>query len=442
MGQEKSKITPIITEKIDLVQLINIFPQDIWNTILTHANEDGLLQEYRVHTQVCKGLLQISKLSIRKLDLITVATNSPYRTCTLLAHIVSERILQQFTNLKVLHISFKDLNIFELYEKITSNEYRGVYLSNKINKDDKLTEYDAEFKHGLEVMSVVTKPGYVSETFAENMKLTGDILKGMWAMVRIVQNTTTPFSLAKKKQITPELYTLLHKLIIDDMVCTLNLEELYMDTCFDVYLKFVENLPQLNRLRVSVSTALESGAVAYLIAKDISNVYHQNIIHFETGVDTIIKGNRMGNVELPINWKRLFPNIKSICMDMSEYIDDEMDIWPEPNFVIESVVASLPDIEDMTILALSSYKQPYDRPFKYLSQLKKLKRLDVSHIGELNRNDLRDICEIQYLQELVLPEQEPVSLLIGGYLYQQKIRKLRPDINVFIKLKTVPNIIL
>lgn len=435
MGQENSKITPIECDASHIEKVSNTLPVDIWCTILGYVGNYGLnIQEYRTHTQVCKGFYSISKLSVTKLDVIEIVANNPYRRCTLLAHIISEKVLQQFVNLRVLRISFADVNIYELYEKITNEEYKHKYLSNKINDDKKLNELDSDLEAGVQVILEVTKPYYYPLDFNEVVEKNGRVIKGLWAMLRTVQKTDTPLLQSSKISRSVELYPLLNKLIIEDAVCFFSgLEELSIHTCFDTSLIFVGQLRKLKSLSICASTSKFSGTETCLKTHMMDP--HPFLKHFESDINSFFSED--------IDWN-MFPNVTSVSLDMR--------MWGthlECNPVMKGIVKNLRTIEKLVVLGLSREKDYY--PFECLKSLEKLQALDISCVESVCERDLEDICNIPNLRELTisysqLGENVGIEILVNDvlanlcrhgdnkmlydYFINRYIEEKRPDINV------------
>lgn len=390
MGQQSAKIVPIECDAKCIEQVSTILPVDVWCTILSRVNKRGLrIREYNTHTQVCKGFRRIANLSVTKLDINSIVTVGPHRKCTLLAHIISEEVLKQFINLKSLHISFEGVNIYELHEKITSSEYIGMYLSDKVNDDEKLNELDANFKLGLQTIHEVTHPGYRPLSFGAEMDKCGHIISGMWAMLRTVQKTDTPLTIDKKMERTADIYPFLHKFIIEDTVCFFtSLEELRIHTCFDTHLSFIDRLPMLKSLSLCVSTSQHSGKEMQLLMRGAST--HPSLRYFESDIDTWFDSD--------IDWS-IFPKVTSVKLDMRVWFGSMID-ENSCNHAMKNIIENLPDIEELRILGLA--KQDGRYPFKSLEKLQKLRILDISSVKNIRKVDLDDICDIPCLQTLVV----------------------------------------
>jgi hypothetical protein len=488
MGQtNKTSTIDVTCTEESIEQLINIFPIDVWRYILGNSNDHGLhISEYRNQLFVCKGFMHAAKLSVSSLDLIELSRISPYRKCTLVSHIIREGVLKIFPNLKTLHISFSDLNIFELHEKLTDEYYKGKSLKEKTDVDDKLTEFENDVEKLVAEHNELIKNPPKKFGMKDAFKIIGILVEGVWSSLRIIQNTSMPFSPETRYEKSGELYPLLEKIIVNECICNLNLNKLYLHTCFDISLLFVAKMQNLRTLSISVNASRYSkrDAVVYLSSnvfatgKKVHDVLpeqnrtvlcseaisssrlreeliDQNEINkTETNNDNLpthnLEGLEIGvNTQFTASFEELaavFPNIKTLSVNTNTPYENAVQYFGQekPN-TIGSLVLNFPQIEKLTITNnTNEYEYSYmcgvmqlNKQFDPLCKLSKLRKLDVSTIN-ISPIDLISISTIPNLRELVISDRNDTTF--GAMVhtcdpYQNAIktfRLTRPDVNIML----------
>jgi hypothetical protein len=364
-----------------------------------------------------------------------------------MSHIVREGILKMFPNLKILHISFSDSNVFELHEKITNDNYEGKSLRNKLIADNKLTEFDDNINNtGLQMKKMVEEIYGSDVTVKDIFKIIGISVQGLWSMFMIAQNTSTPLLPSTRHEKSGELYHILEKAIIRDCICALNIEEMHLRTCFDTDLSFVVKMPNLKALSISVNSPNFCNNRPTILR---GNCYHEKycVIPYKHDLQKLkISTDTLYSINFDEIGNR-FPDLKYLSMNIRGPFDYDTLSYPnqtnhknqkdKDTNTLESLIKNLQHLETLIITGIyGEYEPNLDaRPLKYLCSLHKLRKLDVSNI-RVTSDDLACISTIPNLQKLVVKDKDILNWdwvhnTIDSYKDAvESFKLLRPDVKI------------
>jgi hypothetical protein len=395
------------------ISYISSLTTDILNLIISDIINNGLnLKNYIIVTCVCKLWRELTNNCVTSIDVGSLARTSIHRKSTLLAHIIANQKFLQFNNLTSLKFDFTEINTFEFYQKLVTEEQRNFDNTRSYYSDDKklerieldIAECDKEF--------IQTFRDINTNKWIKIFKGVGFMISTSWNKYKC--NNIMGASLKEQSDKNDELRNNIGNIIITEISKYSKLENLNIDTKFSINLEFINKMNKLKRLYI------------HQMSDDIKCKFNPSCIHNIESL--VISGSN--NIADPQIWNKYFPNLKEIAIFLGYGQDD-----PNASTLneLEMIVEHLPNLERLFVKGIHQ-----NRPFQVFSKLCKLEKLDLSVCIPSNI-DLMDIAEILSLNELILMNPSIIMSLelVRGYNdYDIEIFKLkRPDVLVTILSK-------
>jgi hypothetical protein len=386
MGQQSIK------EKCDgFNSVFSILPNDLLKPIISYANNKGLdLKNYRNQIFVCKRWRDIAMNGITHIDITALTQTSIHRKCTLLANIIMDDTLLQFSNLNSLKIDFANIDNFELYQKIKYEGKRNFDNNKSYFSDDKKLDR-LHFSKSSNVAKDIKSAG------------TGNLMSLMWTVYQY--NNIIGMSQEEQSHKKKEVDDHLNDIITAKLSNFQMLETLKIHTSVALNLGFIHKIRTLKYLYVYSSS--------YNVKCTFNDIFPHDIESFVSNSQT--------NIGDPQKWNINFPHLKELSINLGIRFQRRDLIIAE----LTEIVDNLPNLESLFVSGNNE-----NRPFQILSKLTKLKKLDLSKCV-LSEHDLIDIAEIITLKELILWSQGARHYFFNSddlLLFRVK----RPDVKINI----------